>query len=957
MTLTVNLSKVSDLQLLPSEFRYVPIRDGEKRPIGKGWQDKPMTLDEVAALYQSKYQGVLVGAIGLMCGVVSGGLLLLDHDGKSGDALIESLSGMAIADALPRTIGWHSGREGHYQLAYRIPSIYWNGIQATRILTGFKSEKPDGKLEDEQVDFRWNGGQSLICGNHPSTEGYRWLEGMSPTDGVEVAIAPMWMIEAMLREKDEPTAPTSKNGNGNGKGFGNGYQAKSDRERALDYLDFLNPSDFDWHEWSGIMMAMHSAGCSEADALSWSRQSDKHSDRGFNDVWRHIKGKANGKTIGTLGMLAKERGWKGKEVKQLPYPKQSASVDATGDSLSAGSTPVKMGVSETVAAVDKILENKKEEWLELDELFKLQERSQLSKQAFWEMVKQVKCRRDLKEEVESRSRSLDKPKLDWSKAPRSLDGFVSQLMKDASKRSIDPTAVLAYVLPTIGGLVNREMTANFKGAEFPSILWSVLLMDSGDGKSRAEGLAMKPVQAIQAEASKHFKQEQKSYDDYMKASKKGDDQSDVEPPQKEKVLFEIATIQAVLERMAKSPTNRGFIWLRDEIAGLFKSLGQFSKGDNEAIEILLKLWDCATQMISDRVTDEKCFEIDNPRMALAGGLQPAKFSEVFKKQDDNDGLAGRMLFWYPQVFIERHKQGDVYLPVMLRKAYDNARSFSFNSCNASDAAYELWDTTVYQARLEAEKLKSSNPALSVWMKKSFGHLGRIAHCVHLLECSFNPEKNTAEITIETMEFALAIYNYCRESYEFMLNQGMESTDVQAILTKIMDKARAMDGLSAREACQYIRAIGNAAKEMKRSPNAYALDLFSQLCEMGKGSFKAVGKTKKFIPSFQEVSTVATVGQTFDIADVEPADKDGSVASTLDDSVLKEGDRALATLPADASEVELEEALGLEEILDKEVVIRSIELIAGCYLLDISLPEQPDRLYTVPIRFLVEKIAT
>lgn len=31
----------------------------------------------------------------------------------------------------------------------------------------------------------------------------------------------------------------------------------------------------------------------------------------------------------------------------------------------------------------------------------------------------------------------------------------------------------------------------------------------------------------------------------------------------------------------------------DEIAGLFNSLGQFSKGEDESLQILLKLWDAA----------------------------------------------------------------------------------------------------------------------------------------------------------------------------------------------------------------------------------------------------------------------------------------------------------------------------------------------------------------------------
>ena len=187
------------IDTLPNDWAYTPVAG--KKPLTNEWQKHPFSKDSVIQeIKQSRWTG-----IGALCGVPSGGLLFLDHDGESCDPLIEKLSGQSLADALPHTVTFTSGRVGRYQAVYRIPSEFRDGIATCKIKTGV--EDLDGK--EEQLEFRWNGCKSVVCGIHPDTkQPYRWIK--SPVD-TPIADAPVWMIEQMLQDKPTPKpTPTPK---------------------------------------------------------------------------------------------------------------------------------------------------------------------------------------------------------------------------------------------------------------------------------------------------------------------------------------------------------------------------------------------------------------------------------------------------------------------------------------------------------------------------------------------------------------------------------------------------------------------------------------------------------------------------------------------------------------------------------------------------------------------------
>ena len=187
---------LEQLQVLPDDWGLVAV-GANKRAYQKAWQQNPLSKEQAAA----EIHAGRALAIGVLAGPASGGLLFVDHDGISANAELERLG--LPTRSLPRSVSFTSGRDGRYQIVYRIPPEYWPSLRNRRV---FYTGKLDDEGKKEQVDLRWAGHYSVIIGHHPQTSGYRWFRGTSPADRA-VADAPLALIELLLDTPDPEPAP------------------------------------------------------------------------------------------------------------------------------------------------------------------------------------------------------------------------------------------------------------------------------------------------------------------------------------------------------------------------------------------------------------------------------------------------------------------------------------------------------------------------------------------------------------------------------------------------------------------------------------------------------------------------------------------------------------------------------------------------------------------------------
>ncbi len=532
-----------------------------------------------------------------------------------------------------------------------------------------------------------------------------------------------------------------------------------------------------------------------------------------------------------------------------------------GDTLLGGDTPnVELAsFSPTVTTVTQIIELGLSDWEEQAHLDALQAQSGISKASFAHLVTSLRCQYD--EVTPSDEQQLDQL-IDWKNATldyhRVLPHLASDLLHDGRVLNIDPIMLWQYLLPATLSLVGKKVNLDVGSHKVPAIAWTCSVGESGTGKSRAEGLILSPLKGWQEEEYKRFKASLEEYKASLnkKAEENGEPVS--APVPERKYLFEVATIQAVMRRLSEQGEN-GSLWARDELAGLFKSLSQFTaKGEGEGLECLLPMWDGVSAPV-DRVLHEDSYFLVASRLGLAGGLQPGVFRKIFTDPEDAQGIQARFLFALPKVQPARRVKGYCQLADKLPQFYRWVDTrFPSGTMKLSSAADARYDAVYEQIGHLAENAETL--AVRAWMRKLPGQLLRIAIALHIIECYHEPGRPKHEIQLDTLNRAVDFCRYYRSAFQVVQQSVSDSDSISSILLKIWDKAATSpEGLAVRDAYRNIKALDRRAKELGRNVGAYTIDLYYQLQKMGKGIVQKCGRVVRFVAGIANAPTTPGVG--------------------------------------------------------------------------------------------------
>ena len=240
------------LQDAPEFWRFTPC-NGNKVPINPGtgrpandWQLNPYTLTDIATLNGN------APAIGLMTGPASL-TLCVDFDGPGSDQTFKHHLHRSVDD-LPETLAWTSGRPNRHQRAYLVPEDWLDKLKYQKL-------KTEGNGD---VELRWRGNQSIIAGPHPNKYGdgwgyYDWCPGCSPADGMELAEAPEWLLQAMAPARNQKTGFLSKEAKDKLGEFAGSILYDISRTREI-LTKFATAEKYDYDDWLNVGMVCHYLG-------------------------------------------------------------------------------------------------------------------------------------------------------------------------------------------------------------------------------------------------------------------------------------------------------------------------------------------------------------------------------------------------------------------------------------------------------------------------------------------------------------------------------------------------------------------------------------------------------------------------------------------------------------------------------------------------------------------------
>jgi hypothetical protein len=165
-----SISLVRSLQTIPVDWALTPV-NGHKIPYTTEWNKIPVPRDSIAIDIDSgQAQG-----FGILTGTLSGGIMAIDCDGHIPHQRFKDI----LESDIPHTVSFTSGKDGRAQYLFTISEEHWEGIKTKKI----------GKAkEGGQLEFRWDGCQSVLPPSvHPETGQYQWVN--SP-DTAEIASLP-----------------------------------------------------------------------------------------------------------------------------------------------------------------------------------------------------------------------------------------------------------------------------------------------------------------------------------------------------------------------------------------------------------------------------------------------------------------------------------------------------------------------------------------------------------------------------------------------------------------------------------------------------------------------------------------------------------------------------------------------------------------------------------------------
>lgn len=865
---------ISGLQQIPGNWVLTPVTDN-KRPYRQDWQQE--TALSRQALIRELQSGKAFG-YGIRTGEVSGGILAIDADGHAAEALLQKL---ADGD-LPDTVIFSSGKAGRRQLLYVVTEEYWQLVKTVKLKTGVKGD--DGK--EQLLEFRWNGLQSVLPPSvHPQTGSYHWVR--SPQD-VSVANCPNWVIELMLNHQQPVAVPQPQIKSVQttvstrpplsiflGRddrdlvehGTGDGGRNDAAKKLSLNLIATARRLTELGIDYDGDPRTLYDQFCTNCTPPLGS---DVRSEA--DGWWKNAEVHALRPSLDDEKLQGCYTAWLNKQKRthsQNIFTVQKSIVSTDNSLLSVPPLTIeRVNLQESqsiVSVVSGILANNLDDVEESFKLDLLRTELGINEKLFDRIVarERVKLYEVLPED-EMRLKSLIEwrnTKIDWGAilpAPLARD-----LIHDADVLNVDPVVIWQPLMSAVASLAGTTINLDMQSHKIPSVLWTVTVLESGGGKSRADSLVVAPLRKMQADAVQRYLDADKEHKRALKEWEKGGCEGDEpEPPALRKYLFEVATIQAVLKRSAEN-AEYGALWARDEIAGLFNSLGQFSKGEDESLQILLKLWDAAALCV-DRISLTDSYFAERTAVSLTGGIQPGVFRKIFKDADDSNGLQARMLFAVPQRRKQRYVEGFCQLSERLPLLYKWMEELPELNVKISPQAKAYYKKLVEIIGDQIEQ--TTHAAIRNWMSKLTTQILRIALNLHLVECFYSP--NSRDITTlqkDTLERAVKLAQYYKSAFHVLQEKVSNSDEISSILLQIYDRAlQTSDGVSIRDIYRPLDSIKSRAKAAGREPSAYTHDLFLKLEQMGYGEIVRKGRSVRFIANkFEDLEKAFTTTDNTD----------------------------------------------------------------------------------------------
>ena len=427
--------------------------------------------------------------------------------------------------------------------------------------------------------------------------------------------------------------------------------------------------------------------------------------------------------------------------------------------------------------------------------------------------------------------------------------------------------VMAVCASSIG--TSRQVCLK-KGWFAPCLLWTVLIGESGAQKSPPFRLAMKTVNARQADDILGFNKEIAKYNvqhaNYAKESKawktakEGEQPQPPEKPTRRRCIMQDSTIEALAPILQENP--RGVLMGRDELSGWLAGFDKYSSkksGASSDVPKWLEIYNCESITI-DRKTGEdrdRLIYVKRPSVSITGGIQPGILARCLTDEFKENGLQSRLLMTYPPRGKKQWRDDE--LSEATEQAYAKMVQELFLLQGETDSAGDprpatLTLTTEARALFKAyvdttgdEQASLHGHAASQWSKLEEipGRLAVVIHCVRQVTTGVD---DFWKIDGTTMRSAIALAEWFKtETLRIgrVLSESESLRETRHLAAWIQSRG---GRITARDLCKQRRDIVSTDEaELK----------LIKLVELEFGTWQSVHKSREFLLNQQASSAFDT----------------------------------------------------------------------------------------------------
>jgi Protein of unknown function (DUF3987) len=240
----------------------------------------------------------------------------------------------------------------------------------------------------------------------------------------------------------------------------------------------------------------------------------------------------------------------------------------------------------------------------------------------------------------------------WRPFPTAaLPGRMAQFVREATRAMglADDAAVAMAAMTAAGAAIGTtcEIEAKKGFCQYP-IIWTALILPSGERKSDTSGLLFERTKKIQHLAVAHHETAQQvvPHDEAQHAMDVAQGHTAAPPPpapELRHIFVADATMEAISKILAKTP--RGLIRIHDELAGFVGASNQDKNGKGSDMARMLESFEGRADK-RDRAKDGESTFIPRFAVWVSGTIQPSVFWRAMGGENEVNGFMPR--FWFAQ---------------------------------------------------------------------------------------------------------------------------------------------------------------------------------------------------------------------------------------------------------------------------------------------------------------------